>query len=142
MPYNILIVDDSFPMRAVIKKIIRASGFDVGTFFEASSGREAMTILDEQWLDVVLSDYNMPDMNGLEMLERMKANDMLKDIPVIMVTTEGSRERIEAFMDTGADAYIQKPFTPEQIRSQLCQLLGEPKHEYSNDETSDDAIDF
>ena len=142
MPYKILIVDDSFPMRAVIKKIIKASGFEVGEFFEAATGLEAMQILDCQWLDLVLSDYNMPDMDGLEMLKAMKQNDMLKDIPVIMVTTEGSNQRIEEFLESGADAYIKKPFTPEQIRSHLNQLLGEPEHEYASDETGDDALDF
>jgi two-component system chemotaxis response regulator CheY len=142
MPFNILIVDDSFPMRAVIKKIIRASGFDVGEFFEAATGREALDVLDDQWLDLVLSDYNMPDMDGLEMLKAMKKNEMLKDIPVIMVTTEGSNQRIEKFIETGASAYIKKPFTPEQIRSQLNQLLGGPEHEFNSDEAGDEGLDF
>ena len=75
MAYNILIVDDSTPMRAVIKKIIKASGFDVGGFFEAVNGQEALKVLNEEWLDLVLTDYNMPDMNGLELIEEMKKND-------------------------------------------------------------------
>ncbi|MGD9245939.1 MAG: response regulator, partial [Desulfobacterales bacterium] len=69
MAYNILIVDDSTPMRAVIKKIVKASGFNVGEFFEATNGREALDILNQEWLDLVLTDYNMPDMNGLELVE-------------------------------------------------------------------------
>lgn len=142
MPFNILIVDDSSPMRAVIKKVIRASGFDIGEFHEAGSGKEALKVLDEQWLDVVLSDYNMPDMNGLEMLKAMKQNEMMKDIPVIMVTTEGSRARIDDFMKTGATAYIKKPFTPEQIRSQLQQLLGVPAHGQTENGQGDEGLDF
>lgn len=142
MPFNILIVDDASPMRAVIKKIIKASGFNIGQFHEAGSGKEALQVLDEQWLDVVLSDFNMPDMNGLEMLKEMKQNEMLKDIPVIMVTTEGSNERIEEFMETGASAYIKKPFTPEQIRSQLNQLLGEPEYGQISDDQCDEGLDF
>lgn len=142
MPFNILIVDDSYPMRAVIKKMIKASGFDVGEFYEAATGREALDILDQQWLDLVLSDYNMPDMNGLEMLKAMKENDMLKDIPVIMITTEGSSQRIEEFIKTGVNAYIKKPFTPEQIRSHLNQLIGEPEHEGYGDEAGDEGLDF
>jgi two-component system chemotaxis response regulator CheY len=142
MPFNILIVDDSNPMRAVIKKVIKASGFDIGEFHEAGSGKEALQVLDEQWLDLVLSDYNMPDMNGLEMLKQMKQNEMWKDIPVIMVTTEGSSERIEEFMKTGASAYIKKPFTPEQIRCQLNQLLGEPEYGHASNDPGDEGLDF
>jgi two-component system chemotaxis response regulator CheY len=84
----------------------------------------------------------MPDMNGLEMLKAMKENDMLKDIPVIMITTEGSNQRIEEFIETGVSAYIKKPFTPEQIRSHLNQLLGEPEHESCSDEAGDEGLDF
>ena len=142
MPFNILIVDDSSPMRAVIKKVIKASGFDIGEFHEAGSGKEALQILDDQWLDVVLSDYNMPEMNGIEMLQKMKQNDMMKDIPVIMVTTEGSSERVDEFMKTGASAYIKKPFTPEQIRTQLQQLLGVPEYGQTEDDPSDEGLDF
>jgi two-component system chemotaxis response regulator CheY len=142
MPFNLLIVDDSAPMRAVIKKIIRASGFDIGEFHEAGSGKEALKVLDEQWLDIVLSDYNMPDMNGLEMLKAMKQNEMMKEIPVIMVTTEGSNARINEFMKTGATAYIKKPFTPEQIRTQLQQLLGVPAHGQTKNDQGDEGLDF
>ncbi len=142
MPFNILIVDDSSPMRAVIKKVIKASGFDIGEFHEAGSGKEALQVLDDQWLDVVLSDYNMPEMNGLEMLQKMKQNEMMKDIPVIMVTTEGSSERVDEFMQTGASAYIKKPFTPEQIRTQLQQLLGVPEYGQTEDDPSDEGLDF
>lgn len=142
MPFNILIVDDSSPMRAVIKKVIRASGFDIGELHEAGSGKEALEVLDQQWLDVVLSDYNMPDMNGLEMLKAMKQHDMMKDIPVIMVTTEGGLERVDEFMKTGASAYIKKPFTPEQIKSQLLELLGVPSYGQIEDDSSDEGLDF
>ena len=97
MAYNILIVDDSFPMRAVIKKVIKASGFDVGEFYEAENGKNALNVLNDEWVDLIISDYNMPVMNGLEMLELIKKNDMFSSIPVVMVTTEGSQQRIEEF---------------------------------------------
>ncbi len=142
MAYNILIVDDSTPMRAVIKKIIRASGFDVGTFFEAANGEEAMSVLDGHWVDLVLTDYNMPDMDGLTLLKKMKADECMQSIPVIMVTTEGSHERVDTFMACGAAAYIKKPFTPEAIRNTLNTLLGDSENGPGNHDESDDGLDF
>lgn len=142
MSYNVLIVDDSFPMRAVIKKVIRASGFDIGELYEAANGKEALAVLDQAWLDLVLTDYNMPDMNGLDLLHQMKQSDVLKDIPVVMVTTEGSEKRLSEFIKQGALAYIRKPFTPEQIKSQLNQILGEPQHESGSYDECDEDLDF
>jgi two-component system, chemotaxis family, chemotaxis protein CheY len=142
MAYNILIVDDSAPMRAVIKKIIKASGFDVGQFFEASNGLEALKVLSEEWLDLVLSDYNMPDMNGLELVEKMKNDETLKSMPVVMITTEGSRERFEEFMAKGIMGYIKKPFTPEQIKQKLMEIMGETKDEKKPFENGDEKLDF
>jgi len=142
MAYNILIVDDSFPMRAVIKKVIRASGFNIGELLEAGNGKEALEVMNRQWLDLVLTDYNMPDMNGLELLTTMKGNETLTDIPVVMVTTEGSTQRVEQFRSQGAVAYIKKPFTPEQIKSCLNGILGEPEHEQVSVDPSDEGLDF
>ena len=142
MAYNILIVDDSFPMRAVIKKVIKASGFDIGEFFEASNGKEALQVMDQKWLDLVLTDHNMPDMNGLELLKAMKDCDALMDIPVVMVTTEGSDRRVEEFLNFGVAAYIKKPFTPEQIKSHLNRILGEPERGQDLNDESDEGLDF
>jgi two-component system chemotaxis response regulator CheY len=142
MAYNILIVDDSFPMRAVIKKIIKASGFDIGEFFEAGNGKEALQVMDQQWLDLVLTDYNMPDMNGLELLKAMKRSDTLADIPVVIVTTEKGDRRMEAFFNQGAVAYVKKPFTPEQIKAHLNRILGEPEHGQVSTDGGDEGLDF
>lgn len=142
MSYNILIVDDSTPMRAVIKKVVRASGFDIGMFFEAANGTEALAVLDANWLDLVLTDYNMPDMDGLELLKKIKLDDITKNIPVVMVTTEGSSQRVDRFMEAGAAAYIKKPFTPEAIRQTLNNILGETKHEQRKTDDSDADLDF
>ena len=142
MAYNILIVDDSFPMRAVIKKVIKASGFDVGELFEAGNGQEALQIMDQQWLDLVLTDYNMPDMNGLELLQAMKNSDTLADIPVVMVTTEGGDQRVEAFFNQGAVDYVKKPFTPEQIKAHLNRIIGEPEHGQVGTDGCDEGLDF
>ncbi|MBW1729242.1 MAG: response regulator [Deltaproteobacteria bacterium] len=146
MAYNILIVDDSTPMRAVIKKIVKASGFNVGQFFEAANGREALDILNQEWLDLVLTDYNMPDMNGLELVEEMNKDDHLKSIPAVMITTEGSRERVEEFMAKGVIEYIKKPFTPEQIKQQIKQklkhIMGETEDEEQRYDNGDEELDF
>ncbi len=144
MAYNILIVDDSFPMRGVIKKVVKASGFNVGRIFEADNGREALEILNDQWLDLVLSDYNMPGMNGLQLLEEMQRDNMLKLIPVVMITTEGSRSRVDEFIANGAADYIKKPFTPEQIKATLNRIMGETPHEETDasPDSGDDGFDF
>lgn len=142
MAYNILVVDDSFPMRGVIKKVIRASGFDIGDLLEASNGEEALQVMDQQWMDLVLTDYNMPDMNGLELLKAMKDSDTLADIPVVMITTEGSDQRVKQFLSQGVAAYIKKPFTPEQIKSCLNRILGEPENGQDTPDTSDEGLDF
>ena len=142
MAYNILIVDDSFPMRAVIKKVIKASGFNIGELLEADNGKGALEIMDRQWLDLVLTDYNMPDMNGLELIKTMKQCDTLSDIPVVMITTEGSDQRVEQFLNQGVAAYIKKPFTPEQIKSCLNRILGEPENGQVSPDTSDEGLDF
>lgn len=144
MSYNILIVDDSLPMRAVIKKVIKASGFDVGKFYEAENGKNALDVLNDEWVDLIISDYNMPVMNGLEMLESIKKNDIFNSIPVVMVTTEGSQQRIEEFFKSGAADYIKKPFTPEQIKTKLVMIMGETENDSEETEidNSDDGLDF
>ncbi len=142
MAYNILIVDDSIPMRAVIKKTIKASGFNVGQIFEASDGREALETMRREWLDLVVSDYNMPEMNGLEMLVEMKKDEVLRSVPVVMITTEGSRERIELFMKMGVTDYVKKPFTPEEVRSKLDRIMGEDEDGQGLVDEGDEGLDF
>jgi two-component system chemotaxis response regulator CheY len=142
MAYNILVVDDSLPMRAVIKKVIKASGFNIGELLEASDGKEALKVMEKEWLDLVITDYNMSEMNGLELLNAMRHCDTLTDIPVVMVTTEGSEQRVKQFLNQGVAAYIKKPFTPEQIKSCLNRILGEPEHGQINSDTSDEGLDF
>jgi two-component system, chemotaxis family, chemotaxis protein CheY len=142
MAYNVLVVDDSLPMRAVMKKTIKASGFNVGSIAEAANGKEALQLLKQDWVDLVITDYNMPDMNGFELLSRMKADEILKTIPVVVVTTEGSQQRVREFMDAGAADYIRKPFTPEQIRSKLSRIMGEDEDGNGKARVSDEALDF
>lgn len=142
MAYNVLIVDDSLPMRAVVKKTLKASGFQVGSFFDAVNGKEALEILRREWVDLVITDYNMPGVNGFELLSQMKADEILKTIPVVIVTTEGSQQRVREFMGAGAADYIRKPFTPEEIRGKLSRIMGEDEHGNGEARVSDEALDF
>lgn len=142
MAFNVLIVDDSSSMRAVIKRTIKVSGFNVGEYFEAGDGREALEILSNKWVDLVLSDINMPNMNGLELIAEMKKNELLGSIPVVLVTTEGSEKKIEESIRLGASRYIKKPFFPEDIKNMLRSLMGEEVRDVRGDDESDAAGDF
>ncbi len=141
MAVNILVVDDSLPMRSVIIKTIKASGYSAANFYQADDGVKALEILKDEWMDLVITDYNMPDMNGSELISAMKDDDDLSSIPVIVVTTEGSQKKIQEFTERGADGYVKKPFTPEIIREKLTQLLGEMQDE-RDFENGDDDLDF
>ena len=144
MAYNILIVDDSAPMRAVIKKVVKASGFNSGQIYEASNGKEALGLLEKEWLDIVLTDYNMPEMDGLMLLKEMQKHETFKSIPVVMITTEGSKQRVEEFLEKGAMAYIRKPFSPEEIKDKLNQIMGETSDDVEREspDVGDEELDF
>lgn len=123
MPYNILIVDDSQTMRKVIRKAITISGFDLGNCLEAGNGKEALEILDLHQVDLILADLNMPVMGGLEMIQELRKNKNYDQIPIVLVTTEGSEKRLEELQKIGVNGYIQKPFYPEMIRNILSQIV-------------------
>jgi len=116
MAFNVLVVDDSDVIRLMIAKTLKLAQIPVGAFHEASNGREALSVLKNEWVDLVLADINMPVMNGVEMLERMRGNPELADIPVVVVSTEGASERVSGMLENGVTAWIRKPFTPEAIR--------------------------
>lgn len=142
MAFNILIVDDSSAMRAVLKKTIKISGFQVGELWEAGDGREALKILGENWIDLVLSDINMPNMNGLELMAAMRDNDMMRSIPVVVVSTEGSEKRRRESEALGASGYIKKPFTPQDIKKTLSDIMGVAEDESVESDDDADAFDF
>ena len=125
MSFNVLIVDDSSSMRAIIKKIIRVSGFGVGEFLAAADGKEALKTLADKWVDLVLTDINMPNMNGMELIAEMKKDELMRSIPVVVVTTEGSEKKMQEAMDLGAKGYVKKPFLPEDIKRTLSSIMGE-----------------
>ena len=143
MSFNVLIVDDSRSMRAVIKKTISMSGFKMDQCLEAGNGREALDVLAKVWVNVIISDINMPEMNGLEFLEELKKDSLLKAIPVIVISTEGSEKRIQNAFDLGAKGFIKKPFLPEEIKKVLYEVIGvSDEGEYGEDKGDDDAFDF
>jgi len=138
MAFNVLIVDDSSSMRAVIKKTLKVSGFNVGQFLMAGNGKEALKVLEGQWVDIILTDINMPNMNGMELLTEMKKDEMLKSIPVVMVTTEGSDKVMQESIGLGAQGYVKKPFRPEEIKRILNGIMGE---EESGQRESDEEFE-
>lgn len=121
---NILIVDDSETVRTIIAKTLQIAGVPTREIFQAANGKQALDILRAQWVDMVFSDINMPEMGGIELLEQMQQEDLLKSIPVIIVSTEGSATRIEAMKAKGVRAYIRKPFSPEQLRTVVMDIVG------------------
>jgi two-component system chemotaxis response regulator CheY len=143
MSFNVLIVDDSSSMRAVIKKVITISGFQMDRCLEAGNGKQALEMLADSWVDVIVSDINMPEMNGLELLDQLRRNDTLKEIPVIMITTEGSDERMKEAFARGAKGFIKKPFLPEEIKKVLYEVIGVGQDgQYEEDTRSSDELDF
>lgn len=143
MSFNVLIVDDSASMRAVIKKIIAISGFRLDSCFEAANGREALDQLKQNWVDAIISDINMPHMNGLELLRALREDSLYQSIPTIIVSTDGSSETMSEALEAGAKDFIRKPFLPEDIRRVLYDVIGVGSDgEYQEDRRDTDNLDF
>jgi len=123
MSYSILVVDDSEIIRQAIKKSISMSGLDIGHLHEAGNGVEALKLLADQWVDIVLTDINMPEMTGVELVQRMRQDNVLSQIPVVVVSTERSITRIQELEQQGIKGYIKKPFRPEDLRDTISRLL-------------------
>ncbi len=110
---------------------------------EAGNGREAMALLADHWVDVIISDINMPEVNGLEFLEQLARNETLREIPVIMITTEGSEQMMQEAFARGAKGFVKKPFLPEEIKKILYQVIGVGDDgQYEEDAGSADGLDF
>lgn len=124
MAFNILVVDDSATVRAVIAKTLEIAEVPVNELYQAADGQEGLDALNEHWIDLVFADINMPVMTGIEMVEKMAADGLLKTIPVVIVSTEGSATRIEQLKAKGVSAYIRKPFTPEALKNVVDEIVG------------------
>jgi len=125
MSFNILIVDDSRTIRSVIRKTLLIAGVPTGELYDASNGLEGLQIMKDNWVDLCFADINMPVMNGIEMIEKMLTDQMLEKLPVVIVSTEGSKTRIEELFRKGVRAYLRKPITPEIIRNVVKEVLGD-----------------
>ncbi|MGO9232397.1 MAG: response regulator [Bryobacteraceae bacterium] len=124
MELHVLIVDDSPAMRGFIRRVLELSGLEVGRCLEASNGEEALRLLEDNWVDAVLTDINMPQMDGEELLRRMSGHEVLHLIPVLVVSTDRTEGRIQKMLTLGAKGYVTKPFAPETLREELEHSLG------------------
>lgn len=124
MSCNILIVDDSPILRKVISKVVKMCGIEDERIHEAGNGREALEVLDKVWIDLVLLDLNMPVMNGEEFVQHLRERPELADVPVIIVSTESNRGRLQRLSDLGVTESLHKPFEPEELRRLVPRVLG------------------
>ena len=118
-PLDVLIVDDSAAIRKILQRVLRQTDLPFGEIHEAGDGAEAVAILKDRSFGLILSDINMPEMDGLQLLSRIREMDHLKGVPVIMITTEGGQGRVMEDVQLGASGYVRKPFTAEQIKEKL-----------------------
>lgn len=123
MSYSILIVDDSATTRAVIKRTLALSGLEVAGVREASNGKAALEAIELQMPDLVMLDLNMPEMDGLELTERIRADARFSMLPVVIVSSEATPLKVAMMKAKGVNDYITKPFTPEQIRDVASRVL-------------------
>lgn len=124
MAYNVLIVDDSPSMRKVIRRILMLSGFETGTCLEAGDGIEALAVLATTAVDIVLTDINMPNMNGEEFIKKLAEDPLRNSIPVLVVSTDRSDDRLRSMLALGAKGYVTKPFAPETLGNALNSMIG------------------
>jgi two-component system, chemotaxis family, chemotaxis protein CheY len=123
MPVRVLIVDDSSVMRKIVERSLRQAGIDLTQVLEAGNGAEALAALQTSPVDLILCDINMPVMDGLEFIKQLPGVENAKGVPVIMITTEGSEAHVVQALSAGARGYIRKPFTPEQVKTQVIPAL-------------------
>ena len=123
MGKKVLIIDDSSTMRKIVTRSLRQAGLDFDTILEAGDGQEALQVLGKESVDIILSDINMPNMDGIEFLRQKSANAAIKGIPVVMITTEAGADILAEAKSLGAKGSIKKPFTPEQVSEVLGGLM-------------------
>lgn len=127
MAYTVLLVDDSETIRMAMIRAFSMAKLPMDEIIQAPDGLKAMEVLRSRWIDMVLTDINMPNMGGMELVAAMKSDAELSEIPVAVISTEGSQTRIAELMQKGISGYLRKPCKPEDIRDLLHKTLGEWK---------------
>ena len=123
MPLDVLIVDDSAAIRKILQRVLTQTNLPLGKVVEAADGREALRAIKQAKVDLILSDINMPNMDGLQLLGELKSSDQWKAIPVLMISTEGSQAKVMEAVQLGARGFVRKPFTPDQIKEKLASIF-------------------
>jgi two-component system chemotaxis response regulator CheY len=120
---DVLIVDDSSAIRKILQRVLQQTDVPIGDIHEAADGIQALAVLRDKTVGLIFSDINMPNMDGLQLLSHLRASDVWKKVPVLMITTEGSQAKVMEALELGASGYVRKPFTLDQIKDKLVGLL-------------------
>ncbi|WP_022669911.1 response regulator [Hippea alviniae] len=120
---KIITIDDSSTMRRIIKNTLKRIGYG-DEILEAENGKEALEILENNPVDLIITDWNMPVMDGLTFVKKIRSDSKYDDVPIIMVTTEAAKEDIITALKAGVNNYIVKPFTPQVLKEKIEQVLG------------------
>ncbi len=123
MESDVMVVDDSAAIRKILTRVLRQTGMAIQTIHEAGDGEEALALMAQHRIDLVLSDINMPKMDGLQLLASLKASPQWRKVPVVMITTEGGETKVAEAVRLGAAGYVRKPFTADQIKEKLVGIL-------------------
>lgn len=118
-----LIVDDSVVMRKIIERCLRQAGIEMSDVVEAGNGEEALAAIAQKKPDLILTDITMPTMTGVEFVRKLQDIPGMKDVPVIMITTEASESRVAEALSQGAKGYLRKPFTAAHVRESVLPLI-------------------
>ena len=123
MDSDVLVVDDSAAIRKILQRVLRQTGMAIRDIREAGNGEEALELLKKAPVNLILTDINMPKMDGIQLLAAVKASSALRGIPVVMITTEGGETKVSEAVRLGAAGYVRKPFTADQIKEKLAGFL-------------------
>jgi two-component system chemotaxis response regulator CheY len=123
MESDVLVVDDSAAIRKILQRVLRQTGMAIGTVYEAGDGQEALELMKAHKIHLVLTDINMPKMDGIQLLGAIKSSPQWNSIPVMMITTEGGETKVSEAVRLGASGYVRKPFTADQIKEKLAGIV-------------------
>ncbi len=120
---SVLIIDDSSVMRKIVERSLRQAGLKLDRVMEADNGADALNMVQGGAIDLIFSDINMPKMDGIEFLRQVRATEGAKAIPILMITTDGTEPKVLEAISLGARGYIRKPFSSDQVRQQVAEVL-------------------